>query len=84
MRRKYLNAKFIIGALCLATIFVLAILGNFITPHDAQEQDLLARCSRRASAPTATISAPTISAAISSRAWYRAHACRSSSPPRSS
>ena len=42
MRRKYLNAKFIIGALCLATIFALAILGNFITPHDAQEQDLLA------------------------------------------
>lgn len=40
-RSRYLNAKFIIGAVCIIIVVVLAAFGNFITPHGPQEQDLL-------------------------------------------
>lgn len=39
--RKCLNAKFIIGAFCMTLVIILAVFGNFITPHGPQEQDLL-------------------------------------------
>jgi peptide/nickel transport system permease protein len=42
MRHRLLNAKFIIGMTCIGLVVVLAMLGNFITPHSATEQDLLA------------------------------------------
>ena len=75
--RKFLNAKFIIGAACLADRSGLAAFGNFITPHDALDQDLLSSLQPpRHSTPSTTISAPTISAAISWRAWCRARAYR--------
>src|SRR5688572_26086050 len=36
------NVKFLIGATCLGTILLMAVLGNLLTPYTPEEQDLLA------------------------------------------
>jgi hypothetical protein len=74
--RRFINAKFIIGALCLALILGIAALGNFITPHDPLDQDLLSSLQppRIWTLELRSISAPTISAATSLPAWCRARA----------
>lgn len=38
---RYLNAKFVVGALCLGSVFAMALIGNLITPHDSNSQDLM-------------------------------------------
>ena len=39
--RTFLNAKFIVGAVCLGLVLFIAAFGDFITPHAALDQDLL-------------------------------------------
>lgn len=36
------NVKFLIGAACLGTILIVAVLGNLLTPYSPEEQDLMA------------------------------------------
>jgi peptide/nickel transport system permease protein len=39
--RSFFQVKFIIGALCVGTIVVMALCGQFLTSHDPEEQNLI-------------------------------------------
>ncbi len=40
-RRDFLRPKFLVGAACVGLVVALALFGDFLTPHDANDQSLL-------------------------------------------